>query len=104
VTFRVRGGLHQPAWHLTRHTYWRIFNVVIRCPEQILDYATTKAAIVGFTKGLSTMLCEKHGIRVNAVAPGPIWCGVTVGWVRAVHSLWQPSAERALVGSIFSQS
>jgi NAD(P)-dependent dehydrogenase (short-subunit alcohol dehydrogenase family) len=26
------------------------------------------------TKGMSTMLAEKHGIRVNAVAPGPIWC------------------------------
>jgi NAD(P)-dependent dehydrogenase (short-subunit alcohol dehydrogenase family) len=32
-----------------------------------------QAAIVGMTKGMSTMLAEKHGIRVNAVAPGPIW-------------------------------
>lgn len=40
---------------------------------RVLDYATTKAAIVGMTKGMSTMLAEKHGIRVNAVAPGPIW-------------------------------
>ena len=39
---------------------------------QLLDYATTKAGIVNFTKGLSRMLAEK-GIRVNAVAPGPIW-------------------------------
>jgi len=38
----------------------------------ILDYACTKAAIVGFTKGLSGELVEK-GIRVNCVAPGPIW-------------------------------
>ncbi|NHC13170.1 SDR family oxidoreductase [Motilibacter deserti] len=38
----------------------------------LLDYATTKAGIVNFTKGLGQMLAEK-GIRVNAVAPGPIW-------------------------------
>jgi NAD(P)-dependent dehydrogenase (short-subunit alcohol dehydrogenase family) len=34
---------------------------------EILDYATTKAAIVGFSKGLDSELLEK-GIRVNAVA------------------------------------
>jgi NAD(P)-dependent dehydrogenase (short-subunit alcohol dehydrogenase family) len=38
----------------------------------ILDYATTKAAIVNFTKGLSRELLQR-GIRVNAVAPGPVW-------------------------------
>ncbi len=38
----------------------------------LLPYATTKGAIVNFTKGLSKMLLEK-GIRVNAVAPGPVW-------------------------------
>jgi NAD(P)-dependent dehydrogenase (short-subunit alcohol dehydrogenase family) len=38
----------------------------------LLDYATTKAAIVGFTKGLADDLGSK-GIRVNAVAPGPVW-------------------------------
>jgi NAD(P)-dependent dehydrogenase (short-subunit alcohol dehydrogenase family) len=38
----------------------------------ILDYATTKGAIVTFTKGLSEELI-KRGIRVNAVAPGPVW-------------------------------
>ncbi|WP_394428594.1 SDR family oxidoreductase [Streptomyces sp. SGAir0957] len=39
---------------------------------QLLDYATTKGAIVTFTQGLAQMLAEK-GIRVNAVAPGPVW-------------------------------
>ncbi|CAH1653973.1 MULTISPECIES: SDR family oxidoreductase [unclassified Chelatococcus] len=38
----------------------------------LLDYATTKAGIVAYTKALSKKLIEK-GIRVNAVAPGPIW-------------------------------
>lgn len=38
----------------------------------LLPYATTKGAIVNFTKGLSKMLMEQ-GIRVNAVAPGPVW-------------------------------
>jgi NAD(P)-dependent dehydrogenase (short-subunit alcohol dehydrogenase family) len=38
----------------------------------LLDYATTKAGIVAYTKALSTQLIEK-GIRVNAVAPGPFW-------------------------------
>jgi NAD(P)-dependent dehydrogenase (short-subunit alcohol dehydrogenase family) len=39
---------------------------------QLLAYAPTKAAIVSFTKALSPM-AMKHGIRVNAVAPGPVW-------------------------------
>jgi NAD(P)-dependent dehydrogenase (short-subunit alcohol dehydrogenase family) len=38
----------------------------------LLDYATTKAGIVNFTKGLAQQLAAK-GIRVNTVAPGPIW-------------------------------
>ena len=41
-------------------------------PQQIIDYAMTKAAIVNFSKGLSKQLAAK-GIRVNAVAPGPFW-------------------------------
>jgi len=39
----------------------------------IFDYAITKAAIANFTKGVSDQLMEKYGIRINAVAPGPIW-------------------------------
>ena len=38
----------------------------------LIDYASTKGAIVAFTRSLSTNLAEK-GIRVNGVAPGPIW-------------------------------
>ncbi|WP_371621542.1 SDR family oxidoreductase [Streptomyces sp. NBC_01116] len=38
----------------------------------LLDYAMTKGAIVTFTQGLAQMLASE-GIRVNAVAPGPVW-------------------------------
>jgi NAD(P)-dependent dehydrogenase (short-subunit alcohol dehydrogenase family) len=38
----------------------------------LLDYSATKGAITAFTRSLSGNLVE-HGIRVNAVAPGPIW-------------------------------
>ena len=40
--------------------------------EGLLDYASTKAAIANFTHGLGKQLIPK-GIRVNGVAPGPIW-------------------------------
>ncbi len=40
--------------------------------ETLLDYSATKGAIVSFTRSLSQVLMDK-GIRVNAVAPGPIW-------------------------------
>ena len=39
---------------------------------QLLDYATTKGAIHAFTKSLAQNLLDR-GIRVNAVAPGPVW-------------------------------
>jgi NAD(P)-dependent dehydrogenase (short-subunit alcohol dehydrogenase family) len=39
---------------------------------QLLDYSSTKGAIVAFTRSLSQALAERK-IRVNAVAPGPIW-------------------------------
>ena len=38
----------------------------------LLDYSSTKGAILGFTRSLAKNLVEK-GIRVNGVAPGPIW-------------------------------
>ena len=40
--------------------------------KELLDYSSTKGAITAFTRSLSENLIEK-GIRVNAVAPGPIW-------------------------------
>jgi NAD(P)-dependent dehydrogenase (short-subunit alcohol dehydrogenase family) len=42
-------------------------------PEDMLaPYASTKAALVSLTKSFSK-LCMKHGVRVNGVAPGPVW-------------------------------
>lgn len=43
-----------------------------RGSEHLLDYSATKGAIVSFTRSLSENLAPK-GIRVNGVAPGPIW-------------------------------
>jgi NAD(P)-dependent dehydrogenase (short-subunit alcohol dehydrogenase family) len=43
-----------------------------RGSPHLIDYAATKGAIVSFTRSLSQALAP-HGIRVNAVAPGPIW-------------------------------
>lgn len=43
----------------------------------LLDYASTKFAINGFTRGLAKQLAPK-GIRVNSVAPGPIWTALQI--------------------------
>lgn len=43
-----------------------------RGQSSLIDYSSTKGAIVSFTRSLSSNLVEK-GIRVNGVAPGPIW-------------------------------
>jgi NAD(P)-dependent dehydrogenase (short-subunit alcohol dehydrogenase family) len=46
-------------------------NAYVGRPD-LLDYTSTKGAIVAFTRGLSNQYVSK-GIRVNAVAPGPVW-------------------------------
>ena len=45
--------------------------------KQLLDYAATKGAIHAFTKSLAQNLVER-GIRVNCVAPGPVWTPLNV--------------------------
>ncbi|ADK15061.1 MULTISPECIES: SDR family oxidoreductase [Clostridium] len=48
--------------------------VAFKGSATLIDYSMTKGAIVAFTRSLSTALAKgKTGIRVNAVAPGPIW-------------------------------
>ena len=50
----------------------------------LLAYATTKGAIANFTAGLAQLVAEK-GIRVNAVAPGPIWTPLIPSTMPADH-------------------
>lgn len=50
----------------------------------LLDYSATKAANVGFTRALSQSLAKK-GIRVNGVAPGPIWTPLIPASFEADH-------------------
>jgi len=49
-----------------------------RGSPSLIDYAATKGAIVTFTRSLAHSVIDK-GIRVNAVAPGPIWTPLIVG-------------------------
>lgn len=62
--------------HLKKHKGSTIINTTsvtaYRGSPELLDYSATKGAIVSFTRSLSGSLA-KDGIRVNAVAPGPIW-------------------------------
>ena len=53
-----------------------------RGSPSLLDYSSTKGAIVSFTRSLAANLVKK-GIRVNGVAPGPIWTPLIVGSFKA---------------------
>jgi NAD(P)-dependent dehydrogenase (short-subunit alcohol dehydrogenase family) len=51
---------------------------------KLLAYATTKGAIANFTEGLAQLVAER-GIRVNAVAPGPVWTPLIPSTMPAEH-------------------
>ena len=59
-----------------------------RGSEHLLDYSSTKGAIVTFTRSLATMLAKK-GIRVNGVEPGPIWTPLVVSTQKKVNNFGQ---------------
>jgi NAD(P)-dependent dehydrogenase (short-subunit alcohol dehydrogenase family) len=63
--------------------------------ESLLDYASTKGAIVAFTHGLGKQLAPK-GIRVNAVAPGPIWTPLQPSFGQPMEKLTQFGQETPL--------
>ncbi|AST90910.1 MULTISPECIES: SDR family oxidoreductase [Sutcliffiella] len=52
--------------------------------KNVIDYATSKGAVVSFTRTMALSLVDK-GIRVNAVAPGPAWTPLTVSTYSADH-------------------
>ncbi len=58
--------------------------VAYRGSEHLLDYAATKGAVVAFTRSLALNLAPKK-IRVNGVAPGPIWTPLVVNSFDAKH-------------------
>lgn len=64
-------------------------------PAHLLAYSATKAAIVNFSKCLSKELAEK-GIRVNAVAPGPVWTPLQISGGQLQEMLPEFGANTAL--------
>lgn len=61
----------------------------------LVDYASTKAAINNFTKGLAQQVASR-GIRVNAVAPGPVWTPLQASGGQPAEDLPQFGAETPL--------
>jgi NAD(P)-dependent dehydrogenase (short-subunit alcohol dehydrogenase family) len=67
----------------------------------LLDYSATKGAIHAFTKSLAQAVAER-GIRVNCVAPGPVWTPLIPATLDAEHvkefggdTLWKRAAQPA---------
>jgi NAD(P)-dependent dehydrogenase (short-subunit alcohol dehydrogenase family) len=78
--------------------------------EDLVDYAMTKAAVMNFTKSLAKQLGPK-GIRVNGVAPGPIWTPLQVSGGATMEKLEQFGGDTPMgrpgqpaeLGSIYVQ-
>ena len=58
--------------------------VAYRGSEHLLDYSATKGAVVSFTRSLAKNLAPK-GMRVNGIAPGPVWTPLVVNSFDAEH-------------------
>ncbi len=68
----------------------------------LLDYASTKAAILNYSRGLAKQVAEK-GIRVNVVAPGPIWTAqISGGQTQENSAVWPEDADETCRGSLLN--
>ncbi len=63
--------------------------------KELLDYAATKGAIVAFTRALAKQVAPR-GVRVNSVAPGPIWTALQVCGGRATNTIPEFGADTPL--------
>ena len=74
--------------------------------ESLLDYSATKAAILNFTKSLAPQLA-KRGIRVNAVAPGPVWTPLIASTMPDAikdfgkNTMWERAAQPIEIATSF---
>ena len=74
--------------------------------ESLLDYSATKAAILNFTKSLAPQLA-KRGIRVNAVAPGPVWTPLIASTLPdsvkdfGKNTMWERAAQPIEIATSF---
>ncbi len=66
--------------------------VAASAPKGLIDYSMTKSAILSFTQAMAKQLAPR-GIRVNAVAPGPVWTPLQVSGGQPTEALPQFGAE-----------
>ena len=71
----LQGGPAAPGGRRQHHHH--VLGAGLHPSPHLLDYAGTKAAINAFSKGLAQQVAER-GIRVNVVAPGPVWTPLQV--------------------------